>query len=94
MCSPVHVGDPAAIGILDLDKPDFGDSVILKHGEVSLYSFTCSSCSQIPDAQIPVFWACGVTPQVALVQAKLPLAITHKPGHMFVSDVLNRELRG
>lgn len=36
---------------------------------------------------IPVYWACGVTPQNALLRAKLPLSITHKPGHMLVTDV-------
>ena len=39
--------------------------------------------------EIPVFWACGVTPQNVLVQAKLPFAITHAPGHMFVGDLKN-----
>lgn len=38
-----------------------------------------------PD-ETPVFWACGVTPQVALQNAKLPLAITHRPGAMLVTD--------
>lgn len=42
--------------------------------------------------EIPVFWACGVTPQLALEQAKLPFAITHKPGHMFISDHLDSEI--
>lgn len=36
--------------------------------------------------EVPVFWACGVTPQCALMQAALPLAITHAPGCMFVTD--------
>lgn len=36
---------------------------------------------------VPVFWACGVTPQAALTQARLPFAITHSPGHMFVTDL-------
>lgn len=35
----------------------------------------------------PVFWACGVTPQAALLQAKPPLAITHAPGCMFLTDL-------
>jgi len=39
-----------------------------------------------PD-EVPVFWACGVTPQVALEAARLPLCITHKPGHMLITDV-------
>lgn len=35
----------------------------------------------------PVFWACGVTPQNALEAAKLPLVLTHTPGHMLVTDI-------
>lgn len=74
--APVHVGDPAAIGIRDLGRPDFGDPVPVRPGEV------------------PVFWACGVTPQVALLRARLPLAITHAPGHMFITDIPEEELDG
>ncbi|MEX3015018.1 putative hydro-lyase [Gymnodinialimonas hymeniacidonis] len=37
--------------------------------------------------EVPVYWACGVTPQNVLLQAKLPLCITHSPGHMLISDV-------
>jgi uncharacterized protein YcsI (UPF0317 family) len=39
------------------------------------------------DGDVPVFWACGVTPQAALMASKPPFAITHAPGHMFVTDV-------
>jgi uncharacterized protein YcsI (UPF0317 family) len=39
-----------------------------------------------PD-ETPVFWACGVTPQAVALAARLPLLITHKPGHMFVTDL-------
>jgi uncharacterized protein YcsI (UPF0317 family) len=46
----------------------------------------------IHPGEVPVFWACGVTPQSALEQARLPLAITHAPGHMFVTDRTDREL--
>jgi uncharacterized protein YcsI (UPF0317 family) len=73
---PVHFGDPAAIGISDLSKPDYGDAVEVRPGEV------------------PVFWACGVTPQAALMRAELPLAITHKPGHMFLTDFRDADLEG
>jgi uncharacterized protein YcsI (UPF0317 family) len=66
--SPVHFGDPAAIGIADLSCPDYGEAVTVRDGE------------------LPVFWACGVTPQAAIVEAKPPLAITHSPGCMFVTD--------
>lgn len=37
--------------------------------------------------RVPVFWACGVTPQNAVLSAKLPFCITHKPGHMLITDV-------
>ena len=67
--APIYQGNGHGIGIADLARPDYGDSVTLREGEQ------------------PVFWACGVTPQEALLRAKLPLAITHAPGHMFVSDL-------
>ena len=67
--APVHVGSPEAIGIADASKPDFGDPVACRDGDV------------------PVFWACGVTPQVALASARPPFAITHAPGHMLITDV-------
>ena len=72
--APVHMGDPSEIGIKDLKKPDFGDPVTIRKGE------------------IPVFWACGVTPQAVVMRVKPDLCITHTPGHMFISDVLNEEL--
>lgn len=72
--APIHIGDPSMIGIKNLRKPNFGDPVTVKKGEV------------------PVFWACGVTPQVVLMEAKPDLCITHAPGHMFISDLLNEEL--
>ncbi len=40
----------------------------------------------------PVFWACGVTPQAVALASRAPLMITHAPGHMFVTDRLDREL--
>lgn len=67
--APIHIGNPAGIGIKDIDKPDFGDRVTIKAGEV------------------PVFWACGVTPQAVAMQIKPELMITHAPGHMFITDV-------
>jgi len=41
----------------------------------------------VGQGEVPMFWACGVTPQVAVEQAGLPLCITHKPGHMLITDV-------
>jgi uncharacterized protein YcsI (UPF0317 family) len=72
--TPVHLGDPAAIGIRDLGKPDFGDPVPIGAGE------------------IPVFWACGVTPQAVVMHAKPAICVTHKPGHMFVTDLKDVDL--
>jgi uncharacterized protein YcsI (UPF0317 family) len=45
----------------------------------------------LPD-ELPVFWACGVTPQAALAQARPPFAITHAPGAMLITDLLNHQL--
>ena len=67
--APVHWGHPAAIGIHDINAPDWGDPSPVRGGEV------------------PVFWACGVTPQVAILRADMPLCITHKPGQMLITDI-------
>ncbi len=42
---------------------------------------------EVKDGEVPVYWACGVTPQNVLLDAKLPLCITHSPGHMLIADV-------
>jgi len=42
---------------------------------------------------VPVFWACGVTTQKIAQEARLPLVIGHAPGHMFITDLLNEDLR-
>ncbi|MBF3201195.1 DUF1445 domain-containing protein, partial [Pseudomonas aeruginosa] len=42
--------------------------------------------------EIPLFWACGVTPQAVLAEAQPELYISHAPGHMLVSDRLYDEL--
>ncbi len=46
----------------------------------------------IHKGEIPVFWACGVTPQSAIESAKLPFAIAHRPGHMLMTDIPNASL--
>jgi len=46
---------------------------------------------EIRPGEIPVFWACGITPQAILKEARLPFAITHSPGHMLVTDKLTAE---
>ena len=69
----VHIGDPGAIGVGALERPDFGDAVEVRAGEV------------------PVFWACGVTSQVALERAGLPFFIAHAPGCMLVTDLRHED---
>jgi uncharacterized protein YcsI (UPF0317 family) len=66
---PVCVGSASAIGIQDIDKPEWGDAIDIA-----------------PD-EVPVFHACGVTPQSILMESKVPFAITHAAGHMFVCDL-------
>lgn len=67
--APVHIGDPAVLGIADLACPDYGEPLPPADGEV------------------PVYWACGLTANAALAAARLPLAITHAPGCMVVTDL-------
>jgi len=71
--APVHHGDPTALGVGDLARPDWGDAVSIRGDEV------------------PVFWACGVTSQLAVLEAlgrgAIAWAITHAPGHMFITDL-------
>lgn len=42
---------------------------------------------RIEEGEIPVFWACGVTPQAAVMRSGVPFALSHAPGHMFITDV-------
>ncbi len=72
--TPVHVGDPARLGIQDLARPEYGDPVPVRAGEV------------------PVFWACGVTPQAVAQRARVPFLITHSPGHMLITDLRDEDL--
>ena len=46
----------------------------------------------IREDEVPVFWACGVTSQAVALKSRPPLMITHSPGHMFITDILNEEL--
>ncbi len=72
--APMHLGNPALIGIRDLAQPDYGDAVEVRADE------------------LPVFWACGVTPQAALAQARPDFCITHAPGAMLITDLANHQL--
>lgn len=67
--APIHVGDPAAIGVKDINRPNYGSPVTIE------------------DDEVPVFWGCGVTTQVAVRNANLPFVITHAPGKMLITDL-------
>lgn len=47
----------------------------------------------IREGEVPVFWPCGVTPQNVVMNSRPPFAITHAPGHMFITDVKNVQLK-
>ena len=44
---------------------------------------------EVKHGEQPVFWACGITPQAAVLRARPPICITHAPGHMLVTDMKN-----
>lgn len=80
---PIYAGDPAKIGITNLQTPDWGDAV------------------EVKDDEVPTFWACGVTTQIAVENALNDLEktkltspiITHSPGHMFIADATANSLK-
>lgn len=47
---------------------------------------------ELMEGDVPIFWACGVTPQAAVMQSKPSFCITHSPGCMLVLDLKNEEL--
>ena len=71
----MHVGDPAGIGIADINSPDYGDAI------------------DIPEGWTPMFWACGVTPQAAVMASRPSFAITHSPGKMLVTDMRDTDVQ-
>ncbi len=60
-------------------------------GDLEKPMFNLKPPEMRPD-ELPVFWACGVTPRLAIERARLPFCITHKPGSMVISDQLNSSL--
>ncbi|MFQ5692321.1 MAG: putative hydro-lyase [Nitrospinota bacterium] len=47
---------------------------------------------EVRPGEVPLFWACGCTPQAVALEAELDLMITHKAGHLFVTDKLSEEI--
>ena len=76
-----------------LDQAVLKDSLISgmqKHADIDKPDY--GDAVPVGADEIPVFWACGVTPQSVIAAAKLPFAITHAPGLMLVTDLLNKQL--
>ena len=74
--TPIQIDNSEDIGIIDPYKPDFGDPWIPKNTK----------------DYIPMYWACGVTPQLILQSAKVDISITHSPGKMFVTDLKDEDM--
>jgi len=75
--APVFIGEPEDIGIKDIYHAD-----LYPHHDVYPRE----------PGEIAMFWGCGITPQLTALNAKLPLMVTHKGGHMLVTDKLAAEL--
>ena len=67
-----------------------GDPSAIGIGDVMSPDF--GDPSGFEKGEVPVFWACGVTPQAAAMASKPPLMITHSPGHMFITDKKDEDL--
>ncbi len=68
----------------------FGDPKLIGIDDINTPDYGDSVT--IKNNEVPVFWACGVTPQLALAQTKPPFCITHSPGKMLVTDIANSAL--
>jgi uncharacterized protein YcsI (UPF0317 family) len=81
--APIHIGDPAAIGVKSLLEP----SPLTPDTQPYL-------ASQEPpkSGEIVLWWGEGTTPQIVAMESKIPFMITHSRSHMFVTDRLAEEL--
>ena len=78
------------VGVSVMPSSNFGNASAL--GIASLGSPQYGDPVEIRDGEVPVFWACGVTPQAVAAASRPELMITHAPGHMFVTDVPDERL--
>jgi uncharacterized protein YcsI (UPF0317 family) len=67
-----------------------GDPSLIGIGDLALPDY--GDAVDVMSDEIPVFWACGVTPQAALAAARPALCITHAPGSMLITDLRNHQL--
>ncbi|KAF4122715.1 Protein of unknown function (DUF1445) [Geosmithia morbida] len=76
----------AKLGIQDIDSPEWGDKPLTVDGKPL-------GLMKGDDADVPVFWGCGVTPQEAIVRAGLEgTVLGHAPGHMILLDTLENDI--
>jgi len=62
---------------------------------IGIRDYNKINCGEVPEIakdEVPLFWGCGVTPQMVAQKSKVPFMITHKPCHMFVSDIRIEEI--
>ncbi|MGD2107933.1 MAG: putative hydro-lyase [Phycisphaerae bacterium] len=87
----------AATAITDAYPHSHGAPILVGHPEklgiADLNRPDYGEAVSIDDDEMPVFWACGVTPIEIILRAGLDFAVTHEPGHMFVTDALDPSLR-
>ncbi|KAJ6446211.1 FKBP12-associated protein 1-like protein [Purpureocillium lavendulum] len=77
------------LGIKDLQQPDWGDAPVGQYGGRLVRGDEGDE-----DADVPVFWGCGVTPQEAVMKAGLQgTVIAHAPGHMLVLDARDEDIK-
>jgi uncharacterized protein YcsI (UPF0317 family) len=73
-------------GIRDINNPEFGDPPLGLNGE----NF---AAHELDGDIVPVFWGCGVTPQLAVMKAQLPgMVMAHAPGHMLLLDLREEDI--
>lgn len=68
----------------------FGDAAAIGIADLSKPDW--GDLTEPRDGEVPVFWACGVTPQAAVRNAQPPICITHAPGRMLVTDVRGEDV--
>ena len=68
-----------------------GDPSVIGIDDLDNISFGTGRVEVKPD-EVPVFWACGVTPQAVALESKVEFMITHKSGHLFITDTLSEEI--
>lgn len=83
---PIHIGDPAYIGIKDIMKPDECESIQI--GTSVVYA---PPTEPPKPNEVMLYWHCALTPEIALKNAKLPFAIQLYPSRLFISDHLTEE---